>query len=43
LGYHPKVAFEDGMDELIEWIRLQTAVDRVDSAAAELEKRGLTM
>jgi dTDP-L-rhamnose 4-epimerase len=43
LGYQPKVAFEDGMDELIEWIRSQTAVDRVDSAAAELEKRGLTM
>jgi dTDP-L-rhamnose 4-epimerase len=43
LGFQPKVTFEDGMDELIEWIRLQTAVDRVDSAAAELEKRGLTM
>lgn len=43
LGYRPTVAFKDGMDELIEWIRLQTAVDRVDSAAAELEKRGLTM
>jgi dTDP-L-rhamnose 4-epimerase len=42
MGFQPKVAFEDGMDELIEWIRQQTAVDMVDSAAQELEKRGLT-
>jgi dTDP-L-rhamnose 4-epimerase len=42
LGYHPTVSFEDGMDELIEWIRQQEAVDQVDRAAAELEQRGLT-
>jgi dTDP-L-rhamnose 4-epimerase len=32
LGYHPTVSFEDGMDELIEWIRQQEAVDQVDRA-----------
>jgi dTDP-L-rhamnose 4-epimerase len=42
LGYRPTITFEEGMDELIEWIRKQTAEDKVDSAAAELEKRGLT-
>jgi dTDP-L-rhamnose 4-epimerase len=43
LGFKPKVSFEDGMEELIGWIRQQTAVDMVDGATAELEKRGLTV
>jgi dTDP-L-rhamnose 4-epimerase len=42
MGYRPKISFEDGMGDLIAWLRQQTAEDRVDSAAAELENRGLT-
>ena len=30
------------MEELIAWLRRQTAVDRVDTATAELAARGLT-
>ena len=41
LGYAPRVKFEDGMPELANWVRAQQAVDRVDQAAGELEKRGL--
>jgi len=41
LGYRPKVRFEDGIQELVEWVRGQTAIDRVDQAAEELKKRHL--
>ena len=41
LGYRPRVSFEDGLRELVEWVRQQTAEDRVEQAAGELEKRGL--
>ena len=41
LGFRPKVSFEEGVQELVEWVRLQEAEDRVDQAAAELERRGL--
>ena len=42
LGYEPQVALDDGIAELADWLAGQTAVDRVDEAAAELAKRGLT-
>ena len=42
LGYEPQVALDDGIAELAEWLAGQTAVDRVDEAAAELARRGLT-
>ncbi|MGE0362382.1 MAG: NAD-dependent epimerase/dehydratase family protein [Vicinamibacterales bacterium] len=42
LGFAPTVTFEAGMEELIAWLRTQTAVDRVDTASAELAARGLT-
>ena len=42
LGYTPQVKFEDGMLDLIEWVRRQTAVDNFSTAAHELERRGLT-
>jgi dTDP-L-rhamnose 4-epimerase len=41
LGFEPRVAFEDGMAGLVEWLADQEAVDRVGVAAAELEQRGL--
>jgi dTDP-L-rhamnose 4-epimerase len=42
LGYAPQVALEDGLGELAEWVRSQTAYDRVEDAADELASRGLT-
>jgi dTDP-L-rhamnose 4-epimerase len=42
LGYEPRVSLEEGMRELLAWLRTQEAVDTVDAAARELEKRGLT-
>lgn len=43
LDYRPQVAFEDGIDELAEWLRLQQATDHGATAAAELSRRGLTL
>lgn len=42
LGYQPKIKFEDGVGDLVEWVRRQNAEDRVEVAAAELAARGLT-
>lgn len=41
LGYEPRHRLEEGLASLAEWVATQQAVDRVDSASAELEKRGL--
>lgn len=41
LGFEAKVKLEDGLQELIEWASLQEAVDLVEKATYELEKRGL--
>jgi dTDP-L-rhamnose 4-epimerase len=43
LGYEPKVTLDEGLIELSEWLRGEVAVDRVDSARAELDKRGLAI
>src|SRR4051812_2995822 len=43
LGYEPRVAFDDGLAELAEWLRGQVAVDAVDRARAELDARGLAL
>jgi dTDP-L-rhamnose 4-epimerase len=42
LGYRPTVAFEDGIGDLVEWIKQQTATDEVETAISELAVRGLT-
>ena len=41
LGYAPDTDFDAGIRELLEWIRTQSAEDRVERAADELERRGL--
>lgn len=41
LGFAATTDFREGLGELAEWVASQTAVDRVDQARAELEKRGL--
>jgi dTDP-L-rhamnose 4-epimerase len=41
LGYAPRIDFETGIRDLVGWLREQTAQDRVEQAAAELQRRGL--
>jgi dTDP-L-rhamnose 4-epimerase len=41
LGYVPKISFEDGMTELIQWSKTVTAKDTFESATHELRARGL--
>jgi dTDP-L-rhamnose 4-epimerase len=43
LGYAPEVDLDDGMAELANWLEGQAPTDQVDSAAAELAARGLTL
>ncbi len=42
LGFAPKVAFADGMRELLSWVATQQATDSVDAAAGQLDAAGLT-
>jgi dTDP-L-rhamnose 4-epimerase len=41
LGYEPQVALEEGIPQLLDWVREQQAVDRVEYATSELEAHGL--
>ncbi|HLS18537.1 MAG TPA: SDR family NAD(P)-dependent oxidoreductase [Paracoccaceae bacterium] len=41
LGFEPRRSFDDSLGELAGWVASQQAVDRVESAAAELRARGL--
>jgi dTDP-L-rhamnose 4-epimerase len=41
LGFTPQVELADGMEDLLEWLSGQTAVDRVDQATEHLTARGL--
>ncbi len=43
IGYAPRVALDDGMAELAEWLQGQAAEDRVAQASSELAARGLTV
>ena len=40
-GFEPQITFEQGIDDLVEWVVSQRAVDRVEGAVAELAMRGL--
>jgi dTDP-L-rhamnose 4-epimerase len=41
LGYEPRVSLEEGIPELLGWVREQKATDQVMRATAELESRRL--
>jgi dTDP-L-rhamnose 4-epimerase len=41
LGFDALRAFDDGVDELVGWVRTCTASDLVDTATRELQERGL--
>jgi dTDP-L-rhamnose 4-epimerase len=43
LDYAPRISLEQGLEELVEWIRTQTAQDRADLASRELVHRGLRL
>jgi dTDP-L-rhamnose 4-epimerase len=43
LGYEPAVGFEQGLGDLAEWLKGQTALDRVVEARNELSARGLVI
>jgi dTDP-L-rhamnose 4-epimerase len=43
LGFAPSVNFEDGLVELAEWLAETSAIDNYTQAAAELDRRGLTL
>jgi len=42
LKFEPKVKFEDGISDLIKWVRTQKAVDQFEKCRRELEEKGLT-
>ena len=41
LDFRAEISFEDGVRDLIEWVSVQTADDRVGVASEELERHGL--
>jgi len=41
LGYEPRIPLEKGVEDLVEWVRVQTASDKVDTAVKELHKMNL--
>lgn len=43
LGYSPQITFEEGLQELVTWLKDQMAIDHVDKAKEELSSRGLTV
>jgi dTDP-L-rhamnose 4-epimerase len=43
LGFRPRFALEDSLEELADWVARCKAVDRVAEARRELETRGLVV
>jgi len=43
LGYKPEVKFEDGILDLIDWVKKEEAIDRFEESRRQLERKGLTL
>ncbi len=43
LGYAPRINLEDGLQEMAEWLKDQSAEDRVEMMRSELAGRGLSL
>jgi dTDP-L-rhamnose 4-epimerase len=43
LGYEPRRRLEEGLDELVRWLKGRAAIDRVGEARAALAARGLIL
>jgi dTDP-L-rhamnose 4-epimerase len=41
MEFEPSIKFEDGINDLIEWVRTQTPIDRMEKALQELTRRKL--
>ena len=41
LGFRPRVRFEDGIKDLVHWVKTQSSIDCVDHALSELTAGGL--
>lgn len=41
IGWEPSITFKQGMRDVYEWSKSEEAIDMVDQALGELEKRGL--
>ncbi len=41
LGFEPSVRFEDGLADLVSWVKTQSAVDHVEQARSDLQAHGL--
>jgi dTDP-L-rhamnose 4-epimerase len=42
LGFEPSIRFEDGIEDLTEWVKKQVCEDNTSQALKELKERGLT-
>ena len=42
-GYSPKFSFEEGLDELVEWVSSQNSTDSFENAQQQLRQRGLSI
>ena len=43
LGFKPKISFQEGVPELVEWVKKQSCEDKFDDAQKELEEKGLAV
>jgi len=43
LRYEPGVEYEDGILDLVDWVKEEEAVDRFEESQRELERKGLTL
>jgi dTDP-L-rhamnose 4-epimerase len=43
LGYEPRVSFEEGVHDLVEWVRRQEVIDQFDKTNKELSEKGLVL
>jgi dTDP-L-rhamnose 4-epimerase len=41
LGFEPQVRFEDGLSDLVNWVKTQSAIDRMEQARGDLQRHGL--
>ena len=41
LGFKPRISFEEGMKNLVEWSRKERGIDKFDEATLQLKKKGL--
>ncbi|MBA7659755.1 dTDP-L-rhamnose 4-epimerase [subsurface metagenome] len=42
LGFQPRVKFEEGISDLVEWVKRQKAVDQFEKSQRELKEKKLT-